>query len=185
MTKEMCFSPRSQALPEISVPRFSGWKKPTTWTCLCVSSQTLKHTLGLFIPFPYCYAESYSTSYRLLENASKFIADYNNLRAIHRGAAHSQLGRKLRTLQQELDSFGARFRVSKIDITCCRTHGSLFFRPIVWSILRYSKVQSDGRWIRFTIWRQSYSSFGFTAVRADYSIVWSRNLKSGWDHLRT
>ncbi|KAJ7790258.1 hypothetical protein B0H13DRAFT_2299063 [Mycena leptocephala] len=46
----------------------------------------------------------------LLAKASEFIAEYDQLGALHRGLARNQLEGELSTLQQALDSFGARFR---------------------------------------------------------------------------
>ncbi|KAJ7269695.1 hypothetical protein C8J57DRAFT_1227412 [Mycena rebaudengoi] len=48
----------------------------------------------------------------LLKKAAAFVADYNEIGAVRRGAARNQLGGDFSTLQQDLDSFGARFRAT-------------------------------------------------------------------------
>ncbi|KAJ7269766.1 ankyrin repeat-containing domain protein [Mycena rebaudengoi] len=50
----------------------------------------------------------------LLEKAAAFVADYNEIGAIRRGAARNQLGGDFSTLQQDLDLFGARFRTNRL-----------------------------------------------------------------------
>ncbi|KAJ6487592.1 hypothetical protein C8R45DRAFT_252300 [Mycena sanguinolenta] len=51
---------------------------------------------------------------RLLEEASKFVADYDSLKAITRALGRNELGSKFTELQQDLDSFGARFRTNRL-----------------------------------------------------------------------
>ncbi|KAJ7855806.1 hypothetical protein B0H13DRAFT_2283603 [Mycena leptocephala] len=55
--------------------------------------------------------ETYATS---LAKASEFIVKYDQLGALHRGLARNQLEGELSTLQQDLDSFGARFRTNRL-----------------------------------------------------------------------
>ncbi|KAJ7912934.1 hypothetical protein B0H13DRAFT_2472517 [Mycena leptocephala] len=50
----------------------------------------------------------------ILAKASKFIAEYDQLGALHRSLARNQLEGELSTLQQDLDSFGARFRTNRL-----------------------------------------------------------------------
>ncbi|KAJ7285924.1 ankyrin repeat-containing domain protein [Mycena rebaudengoi] len=50
----------------------------------------------------------------LLEKAAAFVADYNEIGAVRRGAARNQLGGDFSTLQQDLNSFGARFRTNRL-----------------------------------------------------------------------
>ncbi|KAJ7894077.1 hypothetical protein B0H13DRAFT_2276518 [Mycena leptocephala] len=50
----------------------------------------------------------------LLAKASEFIVEYDQLGALHRGLARNQLEGELSTLQQDLDSFGARFRTNRL-----------------------------------------------------------------------
>ncbi|KAJ6487630.1 hypothetical protein C8R45DRAFT_253502 [Mycena sanguinolenta] len=51
---------------------------------------------------------------RLLEEASKFVADYDSLGAIKRDLGRNQLGSRFTELQQNLDLFGARFRSNRL-----------------------------------------------------------------------
>ncbi|KAJ7473698.1 hypothetical protein B0H11DRAFT_1866618 [Mycena galericulata] len=51
---------------------------------------------------------------RLLGEASEYIVAYDRLGGITRGVAHNQLGSKISDLQQELDSFAARFRTNRL-----------------------------------------------------------------------
>ncbi|KAJ7269755.1 ankyrin repeat-containing domain protein [Mycena rebaudengoi] len=58
----------------------------------------------------------------LLEKAAAFVADYNEIGAVRRGAARNQLGGDFSTLQQDLDSFGARFRTNRlVDLSIQQT----------------------------------------------------------------
>ncbi|KAJ7269747.1 ankyrin repeat-containing domain protein [Mycena rebaudengoi] len=50
----------------------------------------------------------------LLEKAAAFVAGYNEIGVVRRGAARNQLGGDFSTLQQDLDSFGARFRTNRL-----------------------------------------------------------------------
>ncbi|KAJ7434127.1 hypothetical protein B0H11DRAFT_2258741 [Mycena galericulata] len=50
----------------------------------------------------------------LLEEASKFVVDYDGMGGPRRGAARNQLGNKFSELQQGLQSFGARFRTNRL-----------------------------------------------------------------------
>ncbi|KAJ7269786.1 ankyrin repeat-containing domain protein [Mycena rebaudengoi] len=50
----------------------------------------------------------------LLEKAAAFVAGYNEIGAVRRGAARNQLGGDFTILQQDLDSFGARFRTNRL-----------------------------------------------------------------------
>ncbi|KAJ6559670.1 ankyrin repeat-containing domain protein [Mycena capillaripes] len=59
---------------------------------------------------------------RLLERSSKFVSEYDSLGGIRRGVAHTQLGNQLSTLQQDLDTFGTRFRTNRlVDISIQQT----------------------------------------------------------------
>ncbi|KAJ7723733.1 hypothetical protein DFH07DRAFT_1067168 [Mycena maculata] len=49
---------------------------------------------------------------RLLEEASKFVAQYDGLGGIRSGIGRNQFGDKFNEFQQELDVFGARFRAN-------------------------------------------------------------------------
>jgi hypothetical protein len=75
------------------------------------SNQTWKHMRGLFILSMAVCQISFDNLSSLLAKASKFIAEYDQLGALHRSLARNQLEGELSTLQQDLDSFGARFRV--------------------------------------------------------------------------
>jgi hypothetical protein len=66
---------------------------------------------GLFILSMAVCRISFDNLSSLLAKASEFIVEYDLLGALHRGLARNQLEGELTTLQQELDSFGARFRV--------------------------------------------------------------------------
>ncbi|KAJ7269760.1 ankyrin repeat-containing domain protein [Mycena rebaudengoi] len=58
----------------------------------------------------------------LLEKAATFVADYNEIGAVRRGAARNQLGGDFSTLQQDLDLFGARFRTNRlVDLSIQQT----------------------------------------------------------------
>jgi hypothetical protein len=65
---------------------------------------------GFLAEWSYC--TEVENCIRLLEETSKFLGEYDGLGALRRGAARNQLRTGLSDLQQKLDSFGARFRVS-------------------------------------------------------------------------
>jgi hypothetical protein len=65
---------------------------------------------GFLAEWSYC--TEVDNCIRLLEETSKFLGEYDGLGALRRGAARNQLRAGLSDLQQKLDSFGARFRVS-------------------------------------------------------------------------
>ncbi|KAJ7653578.1 ankyrin repeat-containing domain protein [Mycena polygramma] len=50
----------------------------------------------------------------LLREASAFVAEFDGLRRIRRGAARKQLGDTLGDFQQKIDFFGARFRTNRL-----------------------------------------------------------------------
>ncbi|KAJ7092512.1 ankyrin repeat-containing domain protein [Mycena crocata] len=50
----------------------------------------------------------------LLQTASRFIAEHDNLGKVQRFAARNQLGTELNDLQQQMTSFGARFRTNRL-----------------------------------------------------------------------
>ncbi|KAJ7079503.1 hypothetical protein C8R43DRAFT_1053075 [Mycena crocata] len=51
---------------------------------------------------------------RLLDKASRVVAEYDTRRSVVRVAARTQLGNELSTVNQELDSFGVRFRSNRL-----------------------------------------------------------------------
>ncbi|KAJ6527970.1 hypothetical protein DFH09DRAFT_161679 [Mycena vulgaris] len=54
------------------------------------------------------------TYIKILEDASKLVAEYDGHGGIYRWAASNQLGDKLSALQSDLDSFGKRFRTNRL-----------------------------------------------------------------------
>ncbi|KAJ6585683.1 hypothetical protein B0H19DRAFT_1110477 [Mycena capillaripes] len=58
----------------------------------------------------------------LVEEAAEFVANYDEIGAVRRSVARNQFGGDFSTLQQNLDSFGARFRTNRlVDLSIQQT----------------------------------------------------------------